>query len=63
MSVTLEFDFRPDGTLEDVWKIGSLLSGEAQERLRARLTSMSAAEKNFFMGAVVSALGREGYRE
>ena len=62
MTVVLEFDFRPDGTLEDVWKIGSLLSGEDQELLRARLTSMSSAEKTSFMGAVVSALGREGYR-
>lgn len=58
MSVTLEFDFRPDGTLEDVWQLSSDLTETEAQRLGAHLTSMPAQDRNLMHQAVVSALTR-----
>lgn len=58
MSVTLEFDFRPDGTLEDVWQLASDHTVAEKDRLYSRLASMSANERSVFFFTVVSALTR-----
>ena len=58
MSVTLEFDFRPDGTLEDVWQLASGHTADEKDRLYSQLASMTANARSVFFYAVVSALTR-----
>lgn len=58
MSVTLEFDFRPDGTLEGVWQLASDHTADEKDRLYSQLASMTANERSVFFFAVVSALTR-----
>lgn len=58
MRVTLEFDFRPDGTLENVWQLASEHTAVEKSRLYSQLASMTAGERSVFFFLVVSALTR-----
>lgn len=57
-SVTVELTFRPDGTFEDAWGLGSCLTPEETERAVTRLLSGPAQSRNAVFHSVVSAIGR-----